>query len=426
MPTPNIIPGAAARLVVRAALLGAVAASVAACDLDQLLSVETPSRLAEEAYLVPSNAALISRSAVSDYECALGAYAVASGLAANELVETTQTASRWHYDRRSVIPTEAHYSTFGCEAIGVYTPINTARYTNDQAVAVLEGWTDAQVPNRQQLIARNAAMAGFSLILLGEGFCEGVIDVGAAMTPAQLFEQAEARFDKAITAAQAANDQNLLNLARVGRARARINMGDDAGALADASEVPTSFVYNATADINAGRRNNRVFQQNNQNANVTVAPEYRNVTVNGAPDPRVVAIDDERMSADQVNPVWLQGKFSGLSASFPIATGVEARLIEAEARGGTEGVGVLNTLRARSGVGLPALTTAESADFTAALVEERRRELWLQGNRWYDIRRFNLQLTPAVGVTYAKGGSYGDQRCWPLPDAEKLANPNFP
>ncbi len=71
---------------------------------------------------------------------------------------------------------------------------------------------------------------------------------------------------------------------------------------------------------------------------------------------------------------------------------------------------------------LPALPT--NSDFTTALVDERSRELFLQGNRWFDVRRFNTTLLPATGTAYAKGGVYGDQRCWPLPDAETLANPN--
>ena len=408
------------------ALLLLGAAGAAGCDVDRLLNVETPSRLAESAYLVPANAALISRSAVADYECALGTYAVASGLAAGELVETTQTASRWSYDRRTVLPTEAHYATFSCVAVGVYTPINTARHTNDQAVRVLEGWTDEQVANRSQLIATNAAIAGFSLLLLGEGFCQGVIAVGAPLTSEQLFDSAEARFTKAIAAAQAANDQAALNLAYVGRARARINRDDAAGAAADAALVPQSFVYNATADANSEQRNNRVFRQNNQNFSVTVGPEYRALTWNGTPDPRVSSTNLNQLSGDQINPRWTQNKFTSLSASYPIATGIEARLILAEARGGAEGIAILNELRGRPGVGLPPLTAQESADFTAALVEERRRELWLQGNRWYDERRFELTQFPAVGATYAKGGVYGDQRCWPVPDAERLANPNFP
>jgi len=95
----------------------------AACgNFDRLLTVQTPSRLAEEAFLAPANAALMSASAVADYECALGGYVVASGLAAGELVDATQTAARWNYDRRNVEAVDALYSTSGCEGIGVYTP----------------------------------------------------------------------------------------------------------------------------------------------------------------------------------------------------------------------------------------------------------------------------------------------------------------
>jgi starch-binding outer membrane protein, SusD/RagB family len=396
----------------------AVIGVVACSNFDRLLAVETPSRLGEASFLTPSNAALISASAVADYECALGAYAVVSGLGAGEFVDAIQTAARWNYDRRNVVATDALYSTSGCEGIGVYTPINTARYTNDQAVKMIEGWTDAQVPNRQRLIALNAALAGYSLVLLGEGFCEGTINVGPSQTPAQLFDSAEARFTRAIAAATTANEQNVLNLALVGRARARINRGLTAGAAEDAARVPAGFVYNATADANAGRRNNRVFQQNNQAFSVTVAPSYRNLN-----DPRVVVTDINRLAADQVNRVWTQGKYASLTASFPIATYVEAQLILAEARGAATGLGILNALRARAGVGLPPLPA--TSDFTAALVEERRRELFVQGNRWYDVRRFNLPQNPATGTQYPKGGVYGDQRCWPLPDAERLANPNF-
>jgi hypothetical protein len=394
---------------------------LAACgNFDRLLTVQTPSRLAEESYLVPANAALISASAVADYECALGGYIVASGLAAGELVDATQTAARWNYDRRNVEAVDALYSTSGCEGIGVYTPINTARYTNDQAVAKLEEWTDAQVPNRQRLIAVNSAMAGFSLLLLGEGFCEGVIGLGSALTPTQLFDSAEVRFTKAIAAATTAGDANVLNLAYVGRARARINRGAKPGAADDAARVPVGFVYNATADATIGRRNNRIFQQINQSNATSVAPAYRALN-----DPRVSVTDLNRTAPDQINRLWNQNKYASLVATYPIASGIEAQLILAEARGGAAGISILNTLRARTGVALAPLTAQESANVDAAVAEERRRELFLQGNRWFDVKRFNLPLVPAAGALYAKGGVYGDQRCWPLPDAEKLANPNF-
>ena len=303
----------------------------------------------------------------------------------------------------------------------MYTSINTARYHNDQAVHQLLEWPDAQVPNRQRLIAINSAMAGFSLVLLGEGFCEGVIGLGGSLTPAQLFDSAEVRFTRAITAATAAGDANVLNLAYVGRARARLNKGQKPGAAEDAARVPVGFVYNATADATIGRRNNRIFQQVNQSNATTVAPAYR--TLN---DPRVSVTDLNRTAPDQVNRLWNQNKYASLTATYPIASGIEAQLILAEARGGAEGVTILNTLRGRAGVALPALTGAETANFDGAVAEERRRELFLQGNRWFDVKRFNLPQVPAANTLYAKGGVYGTQRCWPLPDVEKLANPNIP
>ena len=398
-------------------LLGA-----AACDrVDSLLAIDTPTRLAEDRFLIPANAALMVSSAVADYECALGAYIVASGLAAGELVDGTQTASRWSYDRRSVLPSDAHYSTFPCASIGVYTPINTARYTNDQATEQLEGWTDAEVPNRQRLIATSAALAGYSLVLLGEGFCAGVVDVGPELTPAQLFDSAQVRFAKAIAAATTAGDQSLLNLAYVGRARARRNLGDMAGAGEDAARVPVGFVYEAQGSTSAARRNNRVFAENN--SAVTVAPAYRGLTVGGQADPRVAVVDAGRNTADNANRLWRQTKYASLSAATPIASGIEAQLILAEARGGAAGVAILNALRASRS--LPALTAAEQAAFAATLLEERNRWLFLQGNRWFDLRLRNLPLVPAVGAAYSKGGTYGDQRCRPLPDVERLANPNF-
>lgn len=392
------------------------------CNLDSLLDIETPSRVAEQNYLVPQNASLIVSSSVADFECAFGSYVVASGLAAGELFDASQTASRWSYDRRDVLPTDAHYSTFGCAALGVYTPINVARFTNDQASTALGGWTDQQVPNRTRLIATASAMAGYSLILMGEGFCSAVLDVGPELTSAEVFEAAITRFTAAIAAAQAAGDQALLNLAYVGRARALRDKGDLTGAAADAARVPADFVYNATASTTAARRNNRVFAQNNTGAAVTVAPIYRSLTVAGAPDPRVPTENAGRKAADGVNDMWRQLKYGSLSAPIPIASGVEAQLILAEARGGAAGVLILNNLRAR--IGLPPLTATETANFSATLQEERKRWLWLQGNRWYDMRFANIPQVPAAGTPYSKGGVYGDQRCWPLPDAERLANPN--
>ncbi len=409
--------------VTRSALALALLAT-ASCDaIDKLLTIETPSRLSGDALLVPENATLIVNSAAADFQCAYGGYIVASGLAAGELADGSQTAARWSYDRRDVRPADALYASAGCAGIGVYTPLNTARFTNDQALERLTEWTVQQVPNRERLITSAAVYSGYSLLLLGEGFCSGAIGASPELTSQQFFDSAKVRFTRAITAAEATGQTELLALARVGRARARLNSGDMAGAAADAAAVPPDFVFALEANTVDGRAQNRVFAQNTRST-TTVAPGYRNLTVGGQPDPRVPVRNTGVLAADQNNQYWEQLKYTSLTAPTPLATGVEAQFILAEARGGSEGVAILNALRARAG--LPALTAAESSAFVATLFEERSRALWLQGTRWFDERRGNLPQMPVVGAAYPKGGVYGDQRCWPLPDVERLANPNIP
>ena len=74
--------------------------------------------------------------------------------------------------------------------------------------------------------------------------------------------------------------------------------------------------------------------------------------------------------------------------------------------------------------------TRDPVDLTAAqvrdqILEERRREFFLEGHRLGDMRRFNVPLSPAVGAPYPHGNTYGDQRCFPLPDSERNNNPNL-
>jgi hypothetical protein len=88
---------------------------------------------------------------------------------------------------------------------------------------------------------------------------------------------------------------------------------------------------------------------------------------------------------------------------------------------------VLDANRGRSGVGLPPYSgPTDAASVQAYLISERSRELFLEGQHFWDINRFNLPLDPAVGTPYpGKGGTYADLRCMPLPDIERINNPNL-
>ena len=87
----------------------------------------------------------------------------------------------------------------------------------------------------------------------------------------------------------------------------------------------------------------------------------------------------------------------------------------------------INVVRAsRTGVPAYDVTGQTAAQVQATIVEDRRRELFLEGHRLGDIRRLNLALVPAAGVPYPGGGGvYGTQSCFPLPDVERVNNPNI-
>lgn len=416
--------GRAAR---RGAVLLLLAGPLGACGaLDRALDVEAPSRIPAGELENPARARLLLNGAIGDFECALGSYVVASGMLSGEIVDATQTAARWSYERRNVRPDESLYSQGNCAGLGVYTPISTARWTADNVLKNLEIWTDAQVADRTRLIATAAAYAGYSYILLGEGFCTAAVDAGPELTQAQVLEIAVQRFTRAIEAAQAAGAEDILNMARVGRARALLDLGRVAEAGADAALVPESFdgVY-ASASNASARRQNRIFAQTNSGA-ISVAPEYRNLTFGGVADPRVAVVDEEHVATDGT-PIFSQTKYTEFGSPTPIATWEEAQLILAEARlaaGNVQGaVDIINTLHERAG--LPAFSSSDPAVVMSEIIEERKRELFLEGQRLADVARYDLPLTPAAGTAYRKGGTYGSQTCLPLPDVERLNNPNL-
>ncbi|MDQ3387983.1 MAG: RagB/SusD family nutrient uptake outer membrane protein, partial [Gemmatimonadota bacterium] len=149
-------------------------------------------------------------------------------------------------------------------------------------------------------------------------------------------------------------------------------------------------------------------------------PSYRNLTVGGVADPRVRVVDTGKTATDGTR-IWLQNKYAGLATPLPLATGDEAQLILAEAEGGQTAVGIINGLRTRAG--LPLFSSSNPAAIQAQIIEERRRELFLEGHHLGDIIRYNLALTPATGTPFAKGGTYGNTTCLPLPNVERLNNP---
>jgi hypothetical protein len=434
-----------------AALALSVLAVAFACKDLTTLEQQDPSQILASTVYAPQNATLLVNGAIGDFECAYFRYVAGEALLGDELVNAFANSNNDNYDRRTNPPTGTYASdcAAGHQLPGIYTSLSVARASADTILARLEEWTDAQMPagvNRQQLIGQAAAYAGYSLVLMGEGFCSAAINVGPELTSAQVFAEAKLRFDKAITAAAAASDQTTLNLARLGRARTLLNLAfvnpaaPDQALLAqaatDAALVPAGFVVNAVAAVTGtSRQQNTIFAHSGGTGSSnysSVDPTFVGLTFGGQTDPRVNVTVTTSRGTDGLTTLRLQTKYANLGSAAPIARTNEARLIVAEANalgaGGTpqNAVTIINALH--TAAGLPAYDpAAPGANSVVQQVrEERRRELFLEGQRLGDIRRLNLPLVPAVGTPFPRGGQYADQRCYPLPAVERNNNPNIP
>jgi hypothetical protein len=150
-----------------------------------------------------------------------------------------------------------------------------------------------------------------------------------------------------------------------------------------------------------------------------------------AADPRVAVTDLGFMGTDGHTELWQANKYSEITSPMPIAKWEEAQLILAEAAVADNQLStaedIINALHASAGIPNPAYdaTGKSQEEVMAQVIEERRRALFLEGHRLGDIRRYDLPLVPAPGSAYVSGGTYGDQRCFPLPDVERIHNPNL-
>lgn len=428
------------RIALAAAALAVLAA---ACSEITSLKQENPGTLSVETLYVPTNAPLLVNGAIGDFECAFNRYVVGSGLFADEVTVAIAATANFDYDARR-LSTNATYGTNNCgsptpsssQQPGIYSPLSVARATADTAAAKLEGWTDAQVPNRSKLIGLSYAYAGYSLTLLGEGMCSAALNLGPEIQSPALFAEAVTRFTKAIAAATTANDVTTLNLARLGRARAMLDLGGAANlaaAAADAALIPATFVVNTSPDAVNSRRQNTVFITISQSSFSTVDPTFRNVLVPGGTtqDPRVLVTGLNRNGTATGSRLFIPAKHSTVSSPIRVASYAEAQLIIAENAAVTgnlaEAEAAINRARART-AGLPAYALpsgATSTDVRTQIIEERRREFFLEGHRLGDMRRYGIAFTPAAGTAYQYGGVYGTQTCFPLPDVERINNPTI-
>jgi hypothetical protein len=409
---------------------------------DSLLDVEPTDQVTAEDLEQPSNASTLVDGAIADYECAHAAYAYYTAILGDEFrADASDAGIEIRTNIRTASPSNWADGDCGTGILGIYGPISTARWSADNALENLEGWTDEQVPNRTELIATAAAYSGYAHLFHAEGMQRAAFDGGPALPPDSVLARADRRFTRAIEAAESAGVTKMLNFALVGRARTRLNQAWDAGTLDDptalqnaaddARRVPKGFSVEATYSTSSERTENHVYNANGpgvENIGQTIGAPYRNAEFDGVDDPRLPVVEDADGSIGESLPLWIQEKYVSASAAIEIASWEEAKLIvagaELEAGNLSAAVSIINELH--RDVGLPdTYSSSNPDDIRDQIIYERRAELFLEGKLLGDARRYDLPFSPPVGAETGSGLTYGDVRAFPLPNVEVDNNPNI-
>ena len=309
-----------------------------------------------------------------------------------------------------------------------------ARWTSEDAVKRVKSVLGTASANSTTL-AQALVWAGFSNRLLGENFCEGVVNGGAPGPHTVYFERAEANFTEAISVATAANNANLVSTATAGRASVRLLRNNTAGAATDAATVASTFAYRMPYYQNELDQYNRIFwaSANQPYRAHTVWNTYIETHRRATRDPRVpydssltILVGDAAVGALGRVRWYFQTKYPLLTSPINLVSGWEMRLIEAETKliaGDVAGALTSMNVR-RTALALPAVTAANVTEAWAALKKERGIELWLEGRRLGDLRRWAALTRP--GALDPKEEIPGRDLCFATPLSEKQTNLNFP
>ena len=416
--TKTISSGTSLRIVSCLTSLGLVTL-VAGCQLD----VTNPGPIQAEALEDPKALTAVVNGAGRDLAEALNWVAYTGGAVALEIFPAGSTGSF------GITPRQQKGILADDDGNDWWNQAQRARWTSEDAIERINRVLPTATTSVN--LAQALIWAGFANRLLGENFCDGVINSGPLEPYTVYLERAEGNFTEAITVATAANNANLVSAATAGRASVRLLRNNLTGATTDAATVPNAYVYRMpyfTTDLD---QYNRIYWASaNQPYRAhtvwnTFYDNYRKTTK----DPRVpfdssatVLVGDAAVGNLGRVRWYFQTKFNGQTSPINLVTGWEMRLIEAEAKLVANDVaGAMTSLNAhRVALGLTPWTAANATDAWTALKRERGIELWLEGRRLGDFRRWAALNRPGTSDDMT-----GRNLCFATPLSEKETNPNF-
>ena len=426
----------------------------------ELLQPENPGIVDNSAVGSPAAAAALRVGAIgrvkllancSGYECLWQQ----TGIMTDEFKNTDFQNTRQDIDQRSITTDNGSIP---------YTAVTQARGFVITAIDAMKTY----MPTATADIGELYMSLAFVEMSMGEAYCNGIplgsalngqIVLGKPLTNAEVYATALAHVDTALSVASGSDAGSIFirHAAATIKGRILTNLGQYAAAATAVTAVPSAYQYLWTSDPANNNDDNGIFGNINLSHRMSAADSFE--IINGANtvirnalpfysanDPRVPIksgndVTPKVLAEDGSTPHFVQLIWTR-DDPLPVASGIDARLMEAEAQLQASNfagmVTILNTLRAAppkisnfQSAAVAALTTVPATKADAATLFFREKAFWTygRGQRLGDLRRLIRQYGRTEDNVfpkgaYFKGGIYGSDVNMPVPDAEKV-NPLF-
>jgi hypothetical protein len=414
----------------RGAFAALAISGLAACH--GALDVANPKFISEDQLDNPQLVGVLMNSAIGAVQTNYSEFAWYSAIITDEALNATNDYRSGELSQRIIELAQGN--------VGPYPLLQYTRATADTAAGRMRVLLKNQGDPR---LARALIYAGYGYVFLAEFTCTAPINGGPLVTDDSLEHIALSRFKEAIVDATASDtgstklvSDSLLAFARVGAARASLNLGDKPNAIAYASLVPASFVINVDyiTSGNTALQNTLWSRVSGQNKQLGVHP-----LMQGLNDPRVRYVTQAVLGHNQLTFLnvpysprsWTTFSYNDSTplqpnSSIELASGLEARYILAEASGPNSTT--LALVNERRAYGKESSVTLSGDALMAELREQKRRDFFLAARRLGDLRRYKAQnigdFFPSGQDPTTQWGLYGSATCYIITQDEVNSNPN--
>ena len=390
----------------RALVITAIA--LTGCSTDRILQVDRPDIIDPTGLNNPAGVTALHAGVIGDLAAYLDAAVginAAVGLFTDEIRFGATPPEIKQFDTRSLI--EQNTLLWA-----VYRNVQQLRGQADRAAEALK-----VVSASDPRIGEMNAVSGLSYVLLAELFCSGIPigNIGEEAEPlatTAVFQGGIAKLDAANTAA--GSDARIKSLAAVLKARALLDLGQFDAAATAVGSVPTDFKYttfhSATTPYQQNLYWNYMFNSDGLLVSETEGTNGLNFAT--ANDPRVPITGTGAPSRfDGTTPRYYFALLTGFDSPSTVASGAEARLIEAEVElrkgDNTAFLQKINDLRAFQN--LSAVADAGSPEANVDLLfRERAFTLFATSHRLSDMRRLVRQYSRSPESVFPTGNYHKD------------------